>query len=165
MISVAEYSKKLDKFQKDLPKALMVEVMEIAGADIRGTVENRVITTGQKGSGGSFTPYATRKKGGAEVTGRHAELRRLHGLQIAFKDFQFTKQMWDHFNILRGECKLYDNGFKVRFGGTNQRAQDIIDGQSKYEKESIIDLTDAEVQALAKRVDKIVLRKFKEFGL
>jgi hypothetical protein len=162
MMSVAEYSKKLSQFQKDLPKVLMIETMLTEGADIRATVTNRVITTGNKGSGGRFTPYKPKKDGSM---GRYAELRRLHGLQVAFKDFQFTKQMWDSFNVLRDECKLFKSGFMVRLGGTNQRAQDIISGQSKYEEETIIDMTDAETQALAKRIDKIVLRKFKEYGL
>jgi hypothetical protein len=162
MDTIGEYVKKLDKFSKDLPMLIMNETMETVGADIRATIENRIVTTGNKGSGGRFTEYKKKKSG---APGSYAELRRLHGLQITFKDFFFSGEMWRNFNVLRDQCKLYPDGFLVRFGGVSKRAQDIIDGQSGYEKEDIIDLTDAETEALGKRIDQIVLRKFKEYGL
>jgi hypothetical protein len=161
MMSLNEYIKKFDEFQKSLPEMLMAEVVGTVGADIRATVANRVITTGNKGSGGRFTPYKPKKDGSM---GSYAELRRLKGLQVIYKDFSFSGGMWRSFNVVDSE--LYKTGFKVRFGGTGDPInQNIINWQSEREKESIIDMTNLETEALGKRIDKIVLRKFKEFGL
>jgi hypothetical protein len=65
-MTIGEYIKELEKFRKDLPKWLMAETMGTVGADIRAAVNVRVENRGERASGGRFTPYKKRKKGGVD---------------------------------------------------------------------------------------------------
>lgn len=100
------------------------------------------------------------------LPGGYAELRRLQGLQIAFKDFWVrggAASMWSNFGMI--DYMKRQDGFKIVFGGQTEEAQDIIDGQSDRENQSIIALTEKEVEDLQQMVYLTVERELKRQGI
>jgi len=117
----------------------------------------------------SASKWATVKISGKNVkfmqlSGGYAELRRLQGLQIAYKDFSVRGEvgggMWSNFGMTSNN--MTKDGFKIIYKGKTSEAQDIIDAQSKREGQSIIALTKGEIQNISDRVSKIIDKDLKK---
>jgi hypothetical protein len=58
-MTITEYTHNLEKFQKNLSRAIFKKVAEYASADLRGQIENRVEQTQTNANGGKFSRYSS----------------------------------------------------------------------------------------------------------
>ena len=163
-MTLDEYINKLENALQQIEREGERQVA-IAGADIAALVTNRVIQKGENADGGKFTPYSNtpvpaywyigkgrrnasdsavkaKAKKGEKIS--YKEFRQLNGLNVAFKNFEFTGAMWRNFRVLRVE----QSGFKFSaiIGGAIPMEQNKIDWLSKQEGRIIIEPNEKELQ-------------------
>jgi len=98
-----------------------------------------------------------------ELKGGYKQLRQLEGLQTAHKDFWFTTQMWRGFGVKR---ILKNKGSMViTIGGKDPESQNKIDRNSKREGVNIINISDQELEKLAKQIDQQIQKYINKVGL
>jgi len=97
------------------------------------------------------------------LEGGYKEVRRLEGLQTGHKDFIFTWRMWPGFGVKR--FRKSKDSITVTLGGKNEDAQNKIDRNSEREGVNIINISDNELDSLAKMVDKEIQRYINKVGL
>jgi hypothetical protein len=100
-----------------------------------------------------------------EIPGGYAELRRLEGFTNPNKSFEFTGVMWDQFDILRSQSRIFKDGFLVRMGGTTEYSRELITKHSRDEGIDIIDMSKEEQKKLHQWVDKWILEECKKAGI
>ena len=97
------------------------------------------------------------------LPGGYAQMRKMEGMQTGFKDFDFTRKMWDGFGVKR--TLKTNNQFVVTLGGITAEAQKKINVNSRREGVNIVNLSDSETKALAKTVDQELQRYINKVGL
>ena len=98
-----------------------------------------------------------------ELKGGYKEMRRREGLQTGHKDFWFTTQMWRGFGVkgvVRGKGKMV-----IKIGAKNTETQKKIDGNSAREGVNIINISDQELDKLAKQIDQQMQKYINKVGL
>lgn len=94
-----------------------------------------------------------------EVPGGYKQMRQLEGLQVAFKDFEYSGQMWRMFGVKREITTA--NQISITIGGRTARSQDLFDKNSKREGKPLIDMSQGEITTMNKVVDKEILKLMK----
>ena len=98
-----------------------------------------------------------------ELKGGYKQLRRLDGLQTGHKDFTYSSIMWNSFGVKR---TVNSKGkVVVTIGGKTQDSQDRIDWNSKREGVEIINISDQELDKLAKQIDQQMQKYINKVGL
>ena len=98
-----------------------------------------------------------------ELKGGYKEMRRREGLKTGYKDFTFSSVMWDSYGVKR---TVNSKGkVVVTIGGKTQDSQDRIDWNSKREGVEIINISDRELDLLAKQIDKQMQKYINKVGL
>jgi len=98
-----------------------------------------------------------------ELPGGYAQLRRLERFSNARKSFEFTGQMWRGFGVKKKQVS--GTTIIITLGGRNLESQKKIDANSKREGISIINISDRELEELARMVDKKLQRYVNKVGL
>jgi len=98
-----------------------------------------------------------------ELKGGYKEMRRRETLQTGYKDFWFTSMMWRGFGVKR---ILKNKGSMViTIGAKNSESQKKIDANSKREGVNIINISDQELEKLAKQIDQQLQKYINKVGL
>ena len=98
-----------------------------------------------------------------ELSGGYKQMRRLETLQTAYKDFSFSAMMWNHYGVKRTIKKAGE--IEIIIGGKTQDSQDKIDWNSKREGVEIINISDQELEKLAKQIDQHLQKLINKAGL
>ena len=98
-----------------------------------------------------------------ELKGGYKEMRRREGLQSGYKDFWFSSMMWRGFGVkgvVRGKGNMV-----IKIGAKNTETQKKIDGNSAREGVNIINISDQELDLLAKQIDQQMQKYINKVGL
>ena len=98
-----------------------------------------------------------------KLEGGYAEMRRIEGFSNTNKSFEFTGQMWRGFGVKR--VQKTKGSVTVTIGGRDKRSQELIDENSKREGVNIVNISDEELEKLAKQIDKELQRYVDRVGL
>lgn len=120
------------------------DVMLIGAQDLSATIGNRVEETGILASGNKSSYKSEQYK----------RKRSEKGLQTAYKDYSFTREMWSGFGITTRE------NLKVTLGGKTRASQDKINWNSK--REIIINPNDDELKDLVGFVESKLIEYINE---
>jgi hypothetical protein len=153
-MTLEQFISNIDTLKKYLVEDFNKDVMLLAGQDMVAGVKGRVQSTG-KLTDGTTRKYSTRgfvfktkdflqksaipksKGGGVPVEvflkGGYEEFRRIQGLQTAYKDYNYTGEMWRNTKVLKEKT---DSKF-VYIGGTTPMAQNKINLNSKRDGQPI----------------------------
>ena len=145
----------------------------IAGGDIAALGTKRVIEQGKTADGGRFTPYSrkqipaffyvgksrrgsadneVKRKARKKETLSYSDFRQLNGLNVTFKNFEFTGSMWRNFRVLKVQRTGYK--FTAVLGGAVPLEQNKINWLSAQEGRSIIEPSEAELKVVTDNLNK-----------
>lgn len=140
-MTIEDYINQLRTYAFDKVRFEGVKIITVASNDLAAKISNRVITTGENAKGGLFTPYSQ----------RYARKRTGKGLQVTYKDFQFSggrETMWANFGLK--EITEQGNIITAVIAGQTNEAQDKINWNSAREQskgnDAIIEPTQQELQ-------------------
>lgn len=163
-MTLSELSDQLDRALARIDAELSVQGQK-AGLDLVALVSTRVIQRGETADGGRFSNYSetptpaffyfgkSRNQSGEKAVQRaskerrplsYSEFRRVNGLEVAFKNFEFTGALWRGFGVVSAESS--PEGVTVVIGGTNTDASQKIGWLSEQEGRSIIQPSPAEIE-------------------
>jgi len=153
-MTLDELMTNIDTLKKYLVEDFNKDIMLLAANDMAADVKDRVQKTGEL-TDGSKRKYSTRgfvfktkdflqksaipktKGGGVPIEvflkGGYEEFRRIQGLQTAYKDYNYTGEMWRNTKALKEKT---DSKF-VYIGGTTPMAQNKINLNSKRDGQPI----------------------------
>lgn len=148
-MNINEFIIKLDAVHKLLSVRLADEMKTRIGVDIVADIEDRIINTGQKASGGLFSSYnkeyaewKSGKKGGGAT---------------AFKNFELTGQMWTDFKVIKSKSAA--GNITTEIGFTSKTQLEKAEANSKRENGSIIKPSSKEIKSAKKRIEKYVIKE------
>ena len=98
-----------------------------------------------------------------ELKGGYKEMRRRETLQTGYKDFWFTSMMWRGFGVKR--VTKNKNSMIITIGAKNSESQKKIDANSRREGVNIINISDQELEKLAKQIDQQIQKYINKVGL
>jgi hypothetical protein len=97
------------------------------------------------------------------VPGGYAQVRKIEGLQTRHKDFWFTTMMWRGFGTKH--VQKTPGKVTITLGGKTQESQDKINRNSDREGVNIVNISNQELDLLAKMIDKEIQRYVNRLGL
>ena len=188
-----EAAKRFSNLEAVIKRELPLFIQQRIAQNAVSMIHNRVVMQQKNYMGGSFSAYSTRpmltsgkignknvfnkvgkkdwvtiKAKGKnvhlfELSGGYAQLRRLAGHTNKNKSFELTTQMWRGFGVKRKQVTA--NEIIITLGGKNLESQKKIDMNSRREGVNIINISDSELNQLAKMVDKELQRYIGKVGL
>lgn len=168
-----EYRKGLQLAKAEILASVQVE-SERVGADAAALVEDRIVLTGKKADGSSFSPYSTKpvaafryfgksRNNTGEVKVRSAakkgqgvsyrDFRAFNGLNTTPKNFQFTGEMWQGFGVV-SVVQIGTGVVQVEIGGKNQRSKLLLSKHSDREKTLLSKPSEQEIQIIKKGIEQ-----------
>ncbi len=178
-MNLAEYRKALQRAKRELSTALDGEA-QVVGMDAAALVEQRVVSTGRKADGTTFSPYSTKKVPAYYYFGRslnqsgersirdrarrregvsYRDFRQYNGRNVNVKNFQFTGRMWQGFGV-KNVTKLRLGVYRIELGGKTTYSERLLGFHNQRENTDLGEVSTREAQqvkaALIIRVQKIL---------
>ena len=162
-MTITELSDRIDRALARIDAELQAQGQK-AGLDLVALVSTRVIQRGETADGGRFSNYSekptpaffyfgkSRNQAGERAVQKaskdrrplsYSEFRRVNGLEVSFKNFEFTGALWRGFGVKSVESS--PEGVAVTIGGMNTDAAQKIQWLSEQEGQSIIQPSPAEI--------------------
>ena len=165
----------IKKLKEDIDAALaeikqgMLLRVTTAASDTAALVANRVRMTGENAKGAQFSPYSRNPMGAWRLIGKsrtgsaeakvktaakegklisYAEFRQMNNLRVDKKNFEFTGEMWQKFNVKSATLK--GKLIEVVVGGTTKDSAFKIQENTDREKILITDVSRDEVDLINK---------------
>lgn len=176
-MNLEQYATAIQKAKEELLSSLGRE-SAVVGADAAALVENRVVGSGKRSDGQRFSPYSTKKVAAFRYFGRSAnqtgeravrdkakrregisysEFRQLNGRGVAFKNFQFTGQMWQGFGVT-AVVQVSPAVFKITLGGKTERTRTLLGYHEKREGSDLTEPSKEELQQIATALEQRVIK-------
>ena len=76
----------------------------------------------------------------------YKDFRQLNGLRVDVKNFEFTGQLWQRFNVK--EVKVGKEVIEITVGGTDERSVKLFGWLSAKEGKQINDISESELQII-----------------
>jgi len=98
-----------------------------------------------------------------ELKGGYAQLRKIEGFGNTHKSFEYTGEMWDMFGVKRS--KATGDEVVLVLGGKNMASQQKMDRNTEREGVNIIDISDKELESLARMIERKMQQYVNKQGL
>jgi hypothetical protein len=172
-MTIDELRNGIARAKAEILASLEVEGARV-GADAAALVEDRIVTKGEKNTGGNLSPYSTKpvpaflyfgrspnQAGDKAVRDRakkregvsYREFRALNGLNVSPKNLQFTGEMWQGFGVI-GVRKIGEGIVEVEIGGKNPRSSLLLAAHSDRENTRITAPSDRELALIKTGIEQ-----------